>query len=235
MLGRGGMSRMFLSFKKLGLMSAHAARAWAKQVWLTPQRAEVLVQLHRDPLIQRDLALVLGVTRSVVSRLVTALEKLGLVRRKGVKGDRRLRLVTLSDHGISLVNALIEEDLPEPMGMGLHVTADLELLERYGPQVLGSAEQKGGMEEALLRQEPMGVLRANAGMYKEPAPQLPRARAPERAPWRWPPRKVVTELRLRTPVAELHRGAGYVLGYPRSKYIPLPPRTPDAKCYEPTY
>jgi DNA-binding MarR family transcriptional regulator len=53
---------------------------------------------------QRELREQLGVTASVVSRMLKALEKLGLLRRFR-DGDRRQRIIELTDRGVACIRA----------------------------------------------------------------------------------------------------------------------------------
>jgi DNA-binding MarR family transcriptional regulator len=55
------------------------------------------------PVLQDELRRQLGVTAGVVSRMLSALEKLGLVRRRTPFHDRRRRLVQLTEQGMACV------------------------------------------------------------------------------------------------------------------------------------
>lgn len=86
----------------------HAALAWSRAALrahgLTPARHDMLVALHyarRDS--QRALRELLGVSAPVVSRMVRALEALGLVRRVPHGWDRRKRPVLLTRAGTELM------------------------------------------------------------------------------------------------------------------------------------
>lgn len=90
---------MRLNFKQLALLGAHAVRGMAKLVDLTPARLDFLTVLRHGPLCQRDLAAKLCVSEPVISRMVRALMKLGLVRRVIPTADKRYRLVSLTSFG----------------------------------------------------------------------------------------------------------------------------------------
>lgn len=87
---------MRLNFKMLGLLGAHVARGIAKLAGLTPSRLDFVTALVHGPLCQRDIAAKLCVHESVVSRMVRALMKKGLVGREIPRADRRYRVVYLT-------------------------------------------------------------------------------------------------------------------------------------------
>lgn len=90
---------MRLNLKRLGLLAGKAARMFAARAMLTPQRVDLLLMLRRETLKQSDLANLLCVTRSVVTRMVDALERMGLViRTRGTK-DRRERHASITAAG----------------------------------------------------------------------------------------------------------------------------------------
>lgn len=90
---------MRLNLKRLGLLAGKGARMFAARAGLTPQRVDLLLLLRRETRRQKDLADVLCVTRSVVTRMVGALEGLGLVVRTQGTKDRREQHTSITDAG----------------------------------------------------------------------------------------------------------------------------------------
>jgi DNA-binding MarR family transcriptional regulator len=76
---------------------------------LTAARFDLLYAvLERLEPPQVDLCRALGVSAPTVSRMVTSLQKLGLVERKTSSDDRRVRLVVLTDAGRTCIQEAIE-------------------------------------------------------------------------------------------------------------------------------
>lgn len=74
---------------------------------LTVAQAAALFHLrHRGPMVQRELSEALGCSPRHVTSLVDALEETGLVRREAHPEDRRAWLVTLTDRGVELAQAM---------------------------------------------------------------------------------------------------------------------------------
>jgi DNA-binding MarR family transcriptional regulator len=92
---------MRLNFKRLGLLGGKAARECAKLAGLTSARVDLMVLLRRYDRSQVELATILCVSPSVVSRMVTALEELGLVWRHVPDWDLRIRFIRLTDAGLA--------------------------------------------------------------------------------------------------------------------------------------
>lgn len=70
----------------------------AQEMGLTLPRARLLMQLGKeDGPIQSDLAGLLDIEQPTLVRLIDGLERLGLVERRAVEGDRRARRVFLTD------------------------------------------------------------------------------------------------------------------------------------------
>ncbi len=99
---------MLVTFKKLVLMAGYAARAFAKQFGLTPARIDLMLALQFGPTLQCHLARDLAVTPPVVSRMLAALEELGLVFRRKLEQDRRHRIVALTSWGKSTLETLFD-------------------------------------------------------------------------------------------------------------------------------
>ncbi|MCX4094441.1 MarR family winged helix-turn-helix transcriptional regulator [Nocardia sp. alder85J] len=81
----------------VGLVRSHFAAATAA-AGVTPVQAKVLRQLTR-PTTVKDLATQLGADISNTSSTIDRLETLGLVEKQTGSIDRRVRLITLTDHG----------------------------------------------------------------------------------------------------------------------------------------
>ncbi|SJZ95756.1 MarR family winged helix-turn-helix transcriptional regulator [Consotaella salsifontis] len=80
---------------------------------LTYSRALALLHLSRRPCrTQKDLGEDLDLENATVVRLLDGMERLGLIRRKPVEGDRRAKHVVLTEHGreqAALVSRIIQE------------------------------------------------------------------------------------------------------------------------------
>ena len=80
---------------------------------ITPARVDMLYAIQRsrcaEPVVveQRRLTEKLGVTRSVVSRMLRAMEGLGWIRREKAEYDRRMWLVWLTDQGQELLDRVM--------------------------------------------------------------------------------------------------------------------------------
>ena len=77
------MVPVYFTHKRFVLLSGKAGRAFAKIAELTPARVDLLLRLVRGPVLQRDLCIEMGVVPAVVTKMVNALERLGLLRRRG--------------------------------------------------------------------------------------------------------------------------------------------------------
>ncbi len=74
---------------------------------LSRARATVIAYLHRGgPMRQRDLADALHVSPRNVTGLLDGLEETGFVARTVHPSDRRATLVTLTEHGTAVANAM---------------------------------------------------------------------------------------------------------------------------------
>ena len=129
------MRPLWVTFKRLALLAGRGARAVAALVHMTPQRFDLILHLRTGPMIQRDLAREMGVVRSVVSKMVTALEGLGIVERRAVKGDRRLRLVVLTQRAFDVMHGLYTHGGFDFQGLSLQGNAEHVELERFRPQL----------------------------------------------------------------------------------------------------
>ncbi|MFD5386865.1 MarR family winged helix-turn-helix transcriptional regulator [Streptomyces sp. NPDC127074] len=67
--------------------------------------AVLIVLVDCGPTVQRDLAAATGSDKAGIMRVVDDLERKGLVVRKAVPGDRRVRAVEITPEGVELFNA----------------------------------------------------------------------------------------------------------------------------------
>src|SRR5580693_3044874 len=116
---------------------ARAGRQWRRAVdrrlqpfGLTEATWLPLIHLARAPapMRQKELAASLVLDGSSVVRLLDALESAGLIERRGESGDRRAKTITVTRHGLSIIDqveAASREVRNATLG-GLS-TADLEI------------------------------------------------------------------------------------------------------------
>jgi DNA-binding MarR family transcriptional regulator len=114
----------------LGLLlrRAHDHAATALSGALRPLGIElrhfaVMIELHHSgPINQRDLGFNIGMDKAMVVRVVDDLEKWDIAVRKPVPGDRRIREVELTEHGLEIFDAAhrngqsIADDLVSHLG-----------------------------------------------------------------------------------------------------------------------
>lgn len=110
--GGCSVAGMRLNCKRLGLLSGKAAREVARLVGLTSARLDLMVLVWRYDRSQVELATILCVSASVVSRMVDALEELGLVVRT-IPRDRRERVIRPTAEGLRRLRALDVPGLDE--------------------------------------------------------------------------------------------------------------------------
>lgn len=118
---------MRLNLKRLGLLAGKGARMFAERAKLTPQRVDLLLMLRRERLKQSDLAAFLCVTRSVVTKMVVALEGLGLVVRTIGERDRRERYAQLTEQG----RRRLALCFPTPTKYGAQDQGEIQWLRHY--------------------------------------------------------------------------------------------------------
>jgi DNA-binding MarR family transcriptional regulator len=102
------MNAHFFSTKRAHYAVLRILRKPLKSFGLTSARYDLLHVLFGDggrkslgwTLGQSEVCRKLGVCKSVVSRMLKSLEKLGLVERDGVSVDKRLKFVTLTARGL---------------------------------------------------------------------------------------------------------------------------------------
>jgi DNA-binding MarR family transcriptional regulator len=110
------MHPIFHSYKRLYWSSMRFARDWAREFGITPARFDMLLIIDHDlgGIAQADIHEILDVVEPVVSRMLTSLEKLGLVvRHEHPNGDGRMNWVTLTERGRGRVRLMAAELLYE--------------------------------------------------------------------------------------------------------------------------
>ncbi len=127
----GGMPFTRFSFKRLVLLAGKAARAFAALGQLTPARGDMMLAMLHQELSQTELVLALGVSKSVVSRMVQALEALGLVARRKPKEDRRVRLVSLTEAGRRTLDTYFDGWMAEDGKGSFQADAEGQMLETW--------------------------------------------------------------------------------------------------------
>src|SRR4029079_9577534 len=93
------LPRVRFTFKRFVLLAGKNGRAFSKLNGSTPPRNDLLMLIRHGPLVQKQIAMELGVTRPVVSRMLDALEKLGLVKRTIPPEERRYQIISLTPKG----------------------------------------------------------------------------------------------------------------------------------------
>lgn len=91
---------------------------------LTPARADLMFLLKGGPLVQRQIAELLTVSRPVISRMVTSLEKLQFVERVAVAHDRRYRLIRLTPKGFKELEKVLDGFVCEDPSASVQYTAE---------------------------------------------------------------------------------------------------------------
>ena len=126
------------SFRRLVLLAGKGARAFAALAQLTPARGDMMFAMLREELSQKQLVLALGVSKSVVSRMVRALEKLQLVARRTPKEDRRVRLVSLTESGRVALDIFFDGWMPDDGHESIQADAEHEVLEQLRDELVGT-------------------------------------------------------------------------------------------------
>lgn len=119
-------------------------RAVDVEMGLTPERASLLsVLVFGGARTPSQLAAVEQVTPPAITRIVTGLEREGLVRREPVEGDRRLVLVRATRRGERILRAGRRRRVSELTALVADATGDeLETLERAA-SILARALERG--------------------------------------------------------------------------------------------
>jgi DNA-binding MarR family transcriptional regulator len=103
----GGMHAIFFGLKRAWHGCLRITRRVLADLGLTAARFDLLYVLSRDSTTQRQLRLTLGVNRTTISRMLGSLEILGLVAREQSYGDRRTRIVRLTEQGCRCIRIAI--------------------------------------------------------------------------------------------------------------------------------
>lgn len=119
------------SFKRLVLLAGRGARAFAALAKLTPARADMMISMLSRELTQKGLVEALGICASVVSRMVRALERLGLVARRTPAEDRRVRWVSLTAAGRKALDVFFDGWMPSDGTCTVQARAEHEVLEDW--------------------------------------------------------------------------------------------------------
>jgi DNA-binding MarR family transcriptional regulator len=102
------MHTIFFGLKRAHHGVLRIVRSALAQLGLTAARFDLLYAvLEREGVPQFELCQALGVSAATVSRMVTSLEKLGLIARHTTVVDRRLRHVSLTDEGRRIIEEAI--------------------------------------------------------------------------------------------------------------------------------
>ena len=134
------MDDLLFAFKRVHLAGNRNALKLLLAFKVTPARFDLMRILYGNnfSMSQRWLRGQLGVARATISRMLKALEKLGLVERKIDEWDRRTKRVTLTYLARSLVwNVLVA--LVRPRVLAKVIDAGLEL---HRPPVSAAAERR---------------------------------------------------------------------------------------------
>ena len=100
----------------VGITISRTARTWRTKLderlsplGLTQSRWLVLMHLSRmdGQALQKDLAVSVGVEGPTLVRVLDGLERMGLVERVGVEGDRRARRICLTPKADSVINDIL--------------------------------------------------------------------------------------------------------------------------------
>jgi DNA-binding MarR family transcriptional regulator len=119
------------SFKRLVLLAGHEARAFAALANLTPARGDLMMTMLCEELSQKALSLAVGVAECVISRMVRALEKLGLVARRTPPEDRRVRLVSLTETGRKTLDVFFHGWMSDEGQDSIQASAENALLMKF--------------------------------------------------------------------------------------------------------
>ncbi len=104
-----------------------------------------------EPLYQRDFETEFGITRSTASKVLSGLEKKGLIRRAGVSGDGRLKKILLTEKSNEISRNIFSEtrELEEKLERGF-TSEELETLYGFFERIennLAAAEKEAAQRE----------------------------------------------------------------------------------------
>ena len=102
--------------ENVGITISRTARTWRTKLderlsplGLTQARWLVLMHLSRmdGEALQKELAIIVGVEGPTLVRVLDGLERMGLVQRLGVEGDKRARLIRLTPKADSVISDIM--------------------------------------------------------------------------------------------------------------------------------
>ncbi|MFO0674482.1 MAG: MarR family transcriptional regulator [Polyangiaceae bacterium] len=176
------MRPLIFSFKRFVLMAGRLARKLAEVAGLTPARLDLLLRLRARPAWQSELVLDMCVHPSVTSRMLKALEALGLVRRFKDERDRRQRIVWLTDHALIALSDLWEAEFPDLPELEIQSSAEHEIALHWNPRAQNEGFALAPFDadndrEAFLRDMHSTVLRTDYRGWIPGDRDPPRSRA----------------------------------------------------------
>lgn len=109
------------------------------------------------PLYQRDFESEFGITRSTASKVLSGLEKKGLIRREGVAGDARLKRIALTEKSNAISQSIFREttEFEEKLERGF-TNEELNTLFGFFERIEKNLAEAD--KEAALREKEKGAL-----------------------------------------------------------------------------
>lgn len=109
------------------------------------------------PLYQRDFENEFGITRSTASKVLSGLEKKGLIRREGVTHDARLKQILLTERSQEISRVIFSEtrELDQKLERGF-TPKELETLYSFFERIENNLAEAD--KEAALREKGKGAL-----------------------------------------------------------------------------
>ena len=112
---------------------------------LTDVQSRSLLFLYRGPVSSRELAEHLEIDASNITNLIDRLEERGLVRREAQPGDRRVKLLVITEAGRALVDNLQERIISQSLvDHTLSAADEAELIRLLGLVLAGRPLRFGG-------------------------------------------------------------------------------------------
>ena len=156
------MDRLFFVVKRAHHATLKFARPILADFGLTPARFDLLYALTERGIDNTQIAIrrALGVARSTISEMLSALERIGLVERTRDGNDRRTWRITLTPAGRAALDAVVDATMHRGF---VPVTVDGILIDGFCDE----AQQRETIEYALgLLRNAFGD-RASPPMYEE--------------------------------------------------------------------
>ena len=140
------MHAIFFGVKRVHIEVVRLTQKMILHSNLTPARFDMLriVRLYPDGIGQGSVQWLLGVSASVVSRMMKALERLGYVERERPERDRRIKVVRLTHRGAIAVGVASSEtlgDLEAERTAARAVTGNTRLVPESFEETLTTIEQ----------------------------------------------------------------------------------------------